>query len=287
MLIRLRSKEGSWRDIPPVPHWSDLAPDRESRQKANIVRPWAFIILWSKARSRSGRRDVHRLRVLRSELKAVSDRLLGRRPPVADARALADFIDAHAAFVVQKGIYEYSRARAGHYSKVLFKERQFLDALERSRWQAYPLGLAMVGELVEGVLRPLAGDDGRRQLALASLRDLVVSVFDRYPQPAALDAHTWSEARAELVRRLDLVGLHPPKRAFEICDPFVRAYFDLLPISADLRRSEFPTIHAYLKVTLCNVHDELTRRMDGPALVAALLQGRTDACAGGQAARRA
>src|SRR5581483_12072659 len=138
---------------------------------------------------------------------------------------------------------------------------------------------------VEGVLRPLAGEAGDRQRA--ALRDLVLSVFDRYPRPAVLDEHAWSEARAELARRLDLVGLHPPKRAFEIPDPFARVYFDLLPISADLRRSEFPTIHAYLKATLCNVHDELTRRMDGPALVAALLQGHTNAAAGAEAARRA
>lgn len=227
---------------------------------------------------------MHRLRVLRSELKAVSDRLLGRRPPVGDARGLADFIDAQAAFVVQKSIYEYSRARAGHYSKVLFKEQQFLEAVERARWQAYPIGLAMVGELVEGVLRPLAGDAGDRQLA--ALRDLVLSVFDRYPRPAVLDQHTWSEARAELARRLEQLGLHPPKRAFEIPDPFARVYFDLLPISADLRRSEFPTIQAYLRVTLCNVHEELTRRMDGAALVAALREGRTPRIAG-QAARHA
>ena len=62
-------------------------------------------------------------------------------PPIRDAGALADFIDEHAAFVVQKGIYEYSRARAGHYAKVLFREQSFQEAVERSRWQAYPLGL--------------------------------------------------------------------------------------------------------------------------------------------------
>jgi len=34
-----------------------------------------------------------------------------RPPPIRDVEALADFIDRNAAFVVQKGIYEYSRAR--------------------------------------------------------------------------------------------------------------------------------------------------------------------------------
>lgn len=86
------------------------------------------------------------------------DLLFWRPAPIVDMKSLADFIDDQAAFVVQKGIYEYSRARAGHYSKVLFSEPEFLDALERSRWAAYPLGLAMVGEVVEGVLRPHAAD---------------------------------------------------------------------------------------------------------------------------------
>ncbi len=197
---------------------------------------------------------------------------LFRRPPIADTGALADFIDEQSAFIVQKGIYEYSRARAGHYAKVLFKEQPFLDAADRSRWRAYPIGLAMVGELVEGVLRPLAGDDRSRQLD--TLRDLVLFVFDRYPVPAALGESTWSEARAELAQRLQLIGLHPPKRAFAIADPYVRAYFDLLPINETLRRSEFPTIHGYLRATLCNVHEELTKRMDAPALTVSLLEGR-------------
>jgi hypothetical protein len=216
---------------------------------------------------------VQRLRALSNELKAASGWLLGRRPPIGDSKALADFIDAQAAFVVQKGIYEYSRARAGHYSKVLFKEQEFKDAADRSRWQAYPIGLAMVGELVEGVLRPLAGDDHAR--LLDALRDLTLSVFDRYPVPAALDAPAWNEARAELARRLQLVGLHPPKRAFEIADPFAKAYFDLLPINESLRRSEFPTIHSYLKVTLCNVHAELMQRLDA-RVVAELLGARNN-----------
>ena len=41
-----------------------------------------------------------------------------RPPPIRDVPALAEFIDGNAAFVAQKEIYEYSRARAGHYSKI-------------------------------------------------------------------------------------------------------------------------------------------------------------------------
>ena len=75
-----------------------------------------------------------------------------RRAPVRDPAELADFIDGNAAFVVQKGLYEYSRARAGHYAKVLFAEKEFQAAVENSRWRAYPLGLAMMAEVVDNVL---------------------------------------------------------------------------------------------------------------------------------------
>ena len=193
--------------------------------------------------------------------------LFRRPPPIRDAQALADFIDRQAAFLMQKGIYEYSRARAGHYAKVLFREQGFQQAVEESRWRAYPLGLAMVAELVEGVLRPHGIDRNRQLDALCAL---VLSVFDRYPVPAALGEQAWREARAELARRLALIGMHAPKRAFDICEPWAETYFNLMPIHEKLRGRDFPTIRNYLRVTLCNIHDEVTKRTDAQALAAML-----------------
>ena len=100
-----------------------------------------------------------------------------RRPPaIRDASALAEFIDQNAAFVAQKGIYEYSRARAGHYAKVLFRETEFRDACDRSRWQAYPLGLAMVGELTEAAL--FSSDPDERQARIEAIARLTLAVFE-------------------------------------------------------------------------------------------------------------
>src|SRR5262245_20111743 len=101
--------------------------------------------------------------------------LFRRPPPIHDTGALADFIDQHAAFVVQKGIYEYSRARAGHYAKVLFKEVEFQQAVEQARWRAYPLGLAMVAELVQGLVRPHVSD--HRVAVHEAIVKLALSVF--------------------------------------------------------------------------------------------------------------
>jgi hypothetical protein len=201
--------------------------------------------------------------------------LFWRKPPIADLDALADFIDERAAFVVQKGIYEYSRARAGHYAKVMFSEKTFLDAVEVSRWSAYPLGLAMVTELAEGILLPYAPAARERQLA--QLSRLVLSVYDRYAIPEAINAEAWLGARAELARRLQLIGLHPPKSALDVPKPFVKAYFDLMPIHAELRATDYPTTRSYLKIVMCNVHDEFARRMDAPRISRLLLDEAGDA----------
>jgi len=190
-----------------------------------------------------------------------------RPPPIRDVPALAEFIDGNAAFVAQKGIYEYSRARAGHYAKVLFREQEFQTAADESRWRAYPLGLAMVTELVEGVLRPHLDD---RRAALVKLIAISLSVFDRYPAPPVLGAETWSRLRDELRHNLDLIGIRAVKAAKDIPVPFAERYFELMPIHEKLRATEFPTITNYLRVTMCNIHEEFSKRIDVPSLTRAV-----------------
>lgn len=193
--------------------------------------------------------------------------LFRRAPRIGDAAALADFIDRNTAFLVQKGIYEYSRARAGPYSKMLMVEASFLEEVEKSRWQAYPLGLAMMAEMVDGVLRAGHADAGP---VLEPLRELTLSVLDRYSLPTALDEDMWQSARQDLSQRLALIGLQQRKMVKDIPDPYAARYFALMPIHERLRGEDFPTVRNYLKVTLCNIHDEFVRRIDSGALQASL-----------------
>ncbi len=193
---------------------------------------------------------------------------LRRKPPISDAAAVGTFVDENAAFLMQKGIYEYSRARAGHYSKVLFSEPEFRTAVEASRWRAYPLGLAMVAEAVIGVLHDRLG--GERGELLRAVNDQVLATFDRYPSPDALSTDEWRNLRAELSRRLMLIGLHPQKRVIDIPEQWAQAYFDLMPIHEKLRGRDFPTTRNYLRAQLCNIHADFAKRLDPPAVAASL-----------------
>jgi hypothetical protein len=189
-----------------------------------------------------------------------------RKPPIRDAASVGKFVDENAAFLMQKGIYEYSRARAGHYSKVLFNEPEFHAAVEVARWRAFPLGLAMVAEAVEGALTDRIG--GERAKVLEALSEQVLAVFDRYPVPQALGTDQWRNLRDELARRLQLIGLHPPKRVIDIPEQWAQAYFDLMPIHEKLRGRDFPTTRNYLRAQICNIHDEFARRVDAPSVAA-------------------
>ena len=85
------------------------------------------------------------------------EKLFRPRPPIRDREALADFIDAQSAFIVQKGIYEYSRARAGHYAKVLFAEQGFAQSVEHrplAGLSARPVDGGRNGRWGAGVRRP-------------------------------------------------------------------------------------------------------------------------------------
>ncbi len=59
----------------------------------------------------------------------------------------------------------------------------------------------------------------------------------------------------------------------DIPDPLAEAYFALMPIHEKLRGRDFATTRNYLRVSLCNIHDELIERADLAALQRALIPG--------------
>ena len=187
-----------------------------------------------------------------------------RPPPIRDAAALADFIDRNAAFVVQKGIYEYSRARAGHYAKVLFREPEFQAAVRRLALaglsaRACDGGRDGRGRAAAAAAATTAGSvEALVALVLGDFRPLSGAGGARRTRPGASCAPSWTAG-------CKLIGLHPPKWAKDVPEQFAESYFDLMPIHEKLRGRDFPTTRNYLRVTMTNIHDELTKRLDAPA----------------------
>jgi hypothetical protein len=198
------------------------------------------------------------------EAIAALRRLLTRksRPPVATLDELADFLAAQTAYVAQRTVLEYCRARTGLNWDKLFREQTFLDSLEVCRWEAYAALLADVAELVLILLRRQGPADPHSYLP--GMADAAGAALQRHPVPR--HRASWDEARAAIERHLAQSLLAVPRAVHLVGIGSADAIFDYLPIHPDLRREDREMFRNSVRFALCRVFDEITRRVDVPSL---------------------
>jgi hypothetical protein len=191
---------------------------------------------------------------------------LASRPPVADAAALADFLAEETAYVAQRTVLEYCRARTGLNWDKLFQEAPFLASFEVCRWDAYGLMLGDVAELALIQLRraDLAEPASLVPGLLAACRGALL----RHPVPA--HQASWDQALDRIAEHLARVLLAEPHPVHLVGIASANQVFDWLPIHPDLRRHDRDMFRNSVRFALLRVHDDMTRRFDRPALAAAL-----------------
>lgn len=190
-----------------------------------------------------------------------------RRKPAIDTREkLVEFLDTRAAYLIQKNIFDYARARSGPYFSQIVKEEAFKHSVEVSRWTGYPTGLAALAEIVRGVLFEQAD----RKALNDSISSATLAAFDHYPVPQVLGEEAWKKARETLIERLALIDSHPPKFAKDVILPYAQILYDSQPIHEELRKNDFEMIRAQLRINLVTMHDEFATRVKTPALLADL-----------------
>ena len=195
-------------------------------------------------------------------------RLLTRksRPPVATRDELADFLAAQTAYVAQRTVLEYCRARAGLNWDKLFGEQAFLDSLEVCRWEAYAALLADVAELALILLRRQSPADP--QGYLPGIAEAARAALLRHPVPR--HRASWDEACAAIEQHLAQSLLAAPRAVHLAGLHSADAIFGYLPIHPDLRREDREMFRNSVRFALCGVFDEVTRRLDVPLLETAL-----------------
>lgn len=194
--------------------------------------------------------------------------LFGRKDAISHWGAIADFIDANAAFQVNRTMYDYSRARAGAAAGKLMSEPTFLAAIEAARWAAFPTCVGNMAELVDGELRPQVG--AKRPSLLEALVSATRDVQSRYPVPESLPPEFWETSRGAVEARLRLAALAEPKSAIDVPVATFSNVFDLIPIHPSLREIDYTLVLNQVKSGMCAVLDEFRRRADVKALVGAL-----------------
>jgi hypothetical protein len=202
-----------------------------------------------------------------------------RRHAIRDPAALAAFMDEQGLSLSQHSIEGYARSRAGAEADALFAEPAVRAALDKARWEAYPRALAMVGEVVEGALRPHAGANAHG--ILFALVDVVLAAFDRHAPPPAIGDVDWRAARAELSRSLSDIA-HRSLRALEsIAQAHASYLLAIMPIDPRLQPDDFTSLRDQLKLGLITIRDRFAESADLAGLAAQLAAHAPDTPATG------
>lgn len=192
-----------------------------------------------------------------------------RRRPSADQAALSEFIETRAAFLVQKTIYEYARARASVHSIEMFKEEAFVRAVNYASWTGLPDGLVWEALMIEGQLRTLVGE--HREALLEGLLGLIDGIVARQPTPEVLPAGFWTAAGAEIAARIRRGAFAAKKPVNEIPLADLDAFFARMPIHERLRGRDYQAVGNSLRAHLVNHSEEFAERFDQAALAEVLI----------------
>ncbi|MDP2800545.1 MAG: hypothetical protein Q8O26_01550 [Phreatobacter sp.] len=196
------------------------------------------------------------------------DTIMGRKKVVSTWNQVDDFVADHAAFVVNRSMYEYSRARSGILAEKLFREKSFKEAMDHGRWKAFPLGVANIVELVDGHLRVAA--QGREPVLLETLVASGQRVLRRHPNPPGISAEWWAEAAQDMENRVRLAAMAAPKPAQDIPKSTFDEMFALVPIHPDLMKLDHEVVLNHVRGMMVNIAATLADAIDPRALVAAL-----------------
>ena len=193
-----------------------------------------------------------------------------RQPPVATVDGLSEFLRADAALVAQKCLVGYCHVKTRLPLAELMRDAAFHDAYEAARWEGFAAVLGDLAVIVEGHLRPAAGE---RPGALADrLADVHDAVLAGRPRPGAPEAG-WRDVEAAMRVRLHRVQLAAPQSVADVAWTSATRLYETLPIHRQLRKPDREAVIASVRFMMVSRCGRLDRRLDRDRLVRALLDG--------------
>jgi hypothetical protein len=194
-----------------------------------------------------------------------------KAPRIRSEEDLAAFLNAQAAFVSQKSIVSYCQMKTRLHMADLLKDRPFVVAYERARWETFEAVLGDLVLIVEGYLRarvPGEAQDG----AVRALLRVFRSVLDRHGPPAHR-AEDWGGAVERFKRRLVQARLAAPLASEAISTHSAKRAFEVLPIHPDLRLQDADSFERSIQFLIVAAIERLERRTVWEALIRSMAAG--------------
>lgn len=203
----------------------------------------------------------------------------GRDGQIGSYAEFLDFLDSRSAFISQKCVYEYCRARSGVNWSKLMLEPAFLGHYEVSRWEAYGAALSDLVIYLEGQLRP---SDVRLHARLVDRLILAAaSVLARHPVPAHRP-DGWAGEVSALRERLRQSQLGQPLGAAEVAKTGGARIYQALPLHRDMTKHDRELVTNAVRFNFCRIAGDLERDLQVERVMAEMLgEAPPGAAAGG------
>lgn len=196
-----------------------------------------------------------------------------RRPPerFATISDLRRFIETRSAYVTQRSMYEYCRARAGTHWQYLVSEKPFVDQMSIKRWMAYPEILGDICVAVEGALRPHAGP---KTVALAEriagLGAETLRATLPTEGPGVEVRHEIDLLIAALRTRIGEAQVAAPLAVHDIARNGGEAIFVNMPIHENMKGVDRTVIHRNVAFLMVRVISDFNAAADHAAIISEL-----------------
>ena len=187
-----------------------------------------------------------------------------RRHRVATVADLEAAVGEGAAYLAQGASYSYIRARSGMVAPRLMEDPDFGAAMDRCKWEGFAAAAGDLVLIVETELRPRAAAPG------PFWRGLYRAVLAAHPVPDHRAGTGWEDRLAAFDARLD-AHLTAPARGIEaIADHSARVIMDHAPVDEIIRDVDREMVMNNVKFRFIDHVTDLRRRIDWPALAAAV-----------------
>lgn len=192
----------------------------------------------------------------RALFAAVREKL--RPAALADAAAMARWADRQAAFIAQKCLMDYLRARLGTTSTKVLKEQMFIEVYDRCRWESWAAACSDLLVMAEAQWRAGLDSAAQRQL-VSALGQVHVHIL----RDAAMPAHRtdWADQIEWHGARMAALADKPPAGPAQIALHTARRMHETLPINAGLRNvQDRQFIYGGVRMQAIQAWEELRRR---------------------------
>ena len=191
-------------------------------------------------------------------------RRAGRKRTIADAAALAHFLDTRASHIAQTTLYGYLRTRAGTRYPVLFENDAFVVSINHAKWQMWLACLSDVAVYAGGLLARRSRDDAAP--AGAVVRRAVDAILERTGRPD--DAGPRFDEGVEAVRerliRCDWHALWDDEAAFTASPEALVRHAPIIP---ELMALDEEIVRNSVRFRWQEVRRDLRAALDADAVV--------------------